>query len=204
MVVITETITVIRHILQQQKHSHSHSHANRTVGRQDSNALHPHLDSGDTGADIDNGFGCDISISISGRSKSDNGSTSSSKKQITRILHLLVRLLLGADSDASNGDYSDDGSTGGNNSSRSSSGTTGMNFSSAIKGDSARANIIWLIGDFNEHIPDISPDILRILCVTFATEGPETRMQILNFATKIAVKMPAVPIIQTMTQVCDL
>lgn len=37
----------------------------------------------------------------------------------------------------------------------------------------ARASIIWLIGEYNEKVPKIAPDVLRKMAKTFADEVRE-------------------------------
>ena len=34
----------------------------------------------------------------------------------------------------------------------------------------ARASILWLIGEYSDHIPKIAPDVLRKMAKTFTTE----------------------------------
>lgn len=49
----------------------------------------------------------------------------------------------------------------------------------------ARASILWLIGEYNDHIPKIAPDVLRKLAKTFCEEQNIVKMQILNLAVKL-------------------
>ena len=37
----------------------------------------------------------------------------------------------------------------------------------------ARASILWLIGEYSEHVPKIAPDVLRKLAKTFTAEVRE-------------------------------
>ena len=52
----------------------------------------------------------------------------------------------------------------------------------------ARANIIWLVGEFAAGLPDddnIAPDVLRILAKGFADESEAVKLQILLLAAKV-------------------
>ena len=53
----------------------------------------------------------------------------------------------------------------------------------------ARQSIVWLIGEFYEVLAAASPDILRVLAVGFVDESTETKMQILNYAIKLALRL---------------
>jgi AP-3 complex subunit beta len=54
----------------------------------------------------------------------------------------------------------------------------------------ARASIVWLVGEFYDVLQSVSPDILRILSISFADENNETKTQIVNFAIKLALRLP--------------
>ncbi len=54
----------------------------------------------------------------------------------------------------------------------------------------ARASIVWLVGEFYDVLQSVSPDILRILSTNFADENNETKTQIVNFAIKLALRLP--------------
>ena len=54
----------------------------------------------------------------------------------------------------------------------------------------ARASIVWLVGEFYDILQSVSPDILRILSTNFADENNETKTQIVNFAIKLALRLP--------------
>ena len=54
----------------------------------------------------------------------------------------------------------------------------------------ARSSIVWLVGEFNHALSDVSPDILRILAAGFVQECTETKTQILNLAVKLSVHLP--------------
>ena len=34
----------------------------------------------------------------------------------------------------------------------------------------ARASILWLIGEYSEHVPKLAPDVLRKMAKTFSSE----------------------------------
>ncbi|KAG4069762.1 hypothetical protein HA402_003203 [Bradysia odoriphaga] len=49
----------------------------------------------------------------------------------------------------------------------------------------ARASILWLIGEYNEKVPKIAPDVLRKLAKTFTDEEDIVKLQVLNLAVKL-------------------
>ncbi|XP_046723919.1 AP-3 complex subunit beta-1 isoform X1 [Silurus meridionalis] len=49
----------------------------------------------------------------------------------------------------------------------------------------ARASILWLIGEYCEHVPKISPDLLRKVAKTFTNEQDIVKMQAVNLAAKL-------------------
>ncbi|XP_063708004.1 AP-3 complex subunit beta-2 [Culicoides brevitarsis] len=49
----------------------------------------------------------------------------------------------------------------------------------------ARAAILWLIGEYNNRVPKIAPDVLRKAAKTFADEQNIVKLQILNLAVKL-------------------
>lgn len=49
----------------------------------------------------------------------------------------------------------------------------------------ARAAILWLIGEYNERVPKIAPDVLRKLAKTFVDEADVVKLQVLNLAVKL-------------------
>lgn len=52
----------------------------------------------------------------------------------------------------------------------------------------ARASLIWMVGEYNSigHIiPKLVPTILKYLAHCFTMEAPETKLQILNAAVKV-------------------
>ncbi|KAL4622779.1 AP-3 complex subunit beta-2-like isoform X3 [Arapaima gigas] len=49
----------------------------------------------------------------------------------------------------------------------------------------ARASILWLIGEYCEHVPKIAPDVLRKMAKSFTTEEDIVKLQILNLSAKL-------------------
>eukprot|EP00049_Salpingoeca_infusionum_P018335 m.356755 g.356755 ORF g.356755 m.356755 type:complete len:885 (-) comp17622_c0_seq1:169-2823(-) len=49
----------------------------------------------------------------------------------------------------------------------------------------ARASILWIIGEYSEHVPQIAPDVLRQMAKTFAQEENIVKLQIINLAAKL-------------------
>ncbi len=49
----------------------------------------------------------------------------------------------------------------------------------------ARASILWLIGEYCEHVPKIAPDVLRKMAKTFNNEEDIVKLQIINLAAKL-------------------
>lgn len=60
----------------------------------------------------------------------------------------------------------------------------------AVEEALARSSIVWLVGEFHEVLSKVAPDILRILAVGFTTEATETKMQIMNLAIKLSLRLP--------------
>lgn len=54
----------------------------------------------------------------------------------------------------------------------------------------ARASILWLIGEYNEHVPKIAPDVLRKMAKSFADEENGVKLQVLNVAVKLYLNNP--------------
>lgn len=57
-----------------------------------------------------------------------------------------------------------------------------------LRGDKARASVIWLVGEFAGLTPlkdGVAPDVLRILIRGYADEGDEVRAQIVLLAAKV-------------------
>uniref|UniRef100_A0A8C1ZZS7 AP-3 complex subunit beta n=1 Tax=Cyprinus carpio TaxID=7962 RepID=A0A8C1ZZS7_CYPCA len=49
----------------------------------------------------------------------------------------------------------------------------------------ARASILWLMGEYCEHVPKIAPDVLRKMAKTFTNEEDIVKLQIVNLAAKL-------------------
>ncbi|XP_049928635.1 AP-3 complex subunit beta-2 isoform X12 [Epinephelus moara] len=49
----------------------------------------------------------------------------------------------------------------------------------------ARASILWLIGEYCEHVPKIAPDVLRKMAKSFTCEEDIVKLQIINLAAKL-------------------
>ncbi|KAM4572238.1 AP-3 complex subunit beta-2 isoform 9-T9 [Odontesthes bonariensis] len=49
----------------------------------------------------------------------------------------------------------------------------------------ARASILWLIGEYCEHVPKIAPDVLRKMAKSFTSEEDIVKLQIINLAAKL-------------------
>lgn len=54
----------------------------------------------------------------------------------------------------------------------------------------ARASILWLIGEYNEHVPKIAPDVLRKMAKSFCDEDTSVKLQVLNLAVKLMLNNP--------------
>lgn len=52
---------------------------------------------------------------------------------------------------------------------------------------SARASIIWLIGEYSDRVPKLAPDVLRKMAKTFCDEENAVKLQVLNLAAKLYV-----------------
>ena len=51
----------------------------------------------------------------------------------------------------------------------------------------ARASILWLIGEYSDHVPKIAPDVLRKMAKSFCEEEDIVKLQIINLAVKLYV-----------------
>ncbi|KAG9331277.1 hypothetical protein JZ751_019544 [Albula glossodonta] len=51
----------------------------------------------------------------------------------------------------------------------------------------ARASILWLIGEYCEHVPKIGPDVLRKMAKSFLSEDDIVKLQIINLAAKLCL-----------------
>uniref|UniRef100_A0A8C0JBC6 AP-3 complex subunit beta n=1 Tax=Chelonoidis abingdonii TaxID=106734 RepID=A0A8C0JBC6_CHEAB len=49
----------------------------------------------------------------------------------------------------------------------------------------ARASILWLIGEYCEHVPKIAPDVLRKMSKSFTGEEDIVKLQVINLAAKL-------------------
>ncbi|XP_060035484.1 AP-3 complex subunit beta-2 isoform X5 [Erinaceus europaeus] len=49
----------------------------------------------------------------------------------------------------------------------------------------ARASILWLIGEYCEHVPKIAPDVLRKMARSFTAEEDIVKLQVINLAAKL-------------------
>ncbi|XP_044139270.1 AP-3 complex subunit beta-2 isoform X1 [Bufo gargarizans] len=49
----------------------------------------------------------------------------------------------------------------------------------------ARASILWLIGEYCEHVPKIAPDVLRKMAKSFTNEEDIVKLQTINLAAKL-------------------
>lgn len=61
-----------------------------------------------------------------------------------------------------------------------------------IKIPAARALVIWIIGEYSvvgQIIPKVVPSILKYLALSFTSEEPDTKLQILNTAAKVLIQI---------------
>uniref|UniRef100_A0A8D2B5R6 AP-3 complex subunit beta n=1 Tax=Sciurus vulgaris TaxID=55149 RepID=A0A8D2B5R6_SCIVU len=49
----------------------------------------------------------------------------------------------------------------------------------------ARASILWLIGEYCEHVPKMAPDVLRKMAKSFTAEEDIVKLQVINLAAKL-------------------
>ncbi|GAB6018942.1 AP-3 complex subunit beta-2 [Chamberlinius hualienensis] len=54
----------------------------------------------------------------------------------------------------------------------------------------ARASILWLLGEYSDHVPKYAPDVLRILAKSFTHEEDIVKLQVLSLATKLFLTNP--------------
>eukprot|EP00095_Tigriopus_kingsejongensis_P009742 maker-scaffold1553_size35894-snap-gene-0.10 protein:Tk09742 transcript:maker-scaffold1553_size35894-snap-gene-0.10-mRNA-1 annotation:"ap-3 complex subunit beta-2" len=57
----------------------------------------------------------------------------------------------------------------------------------SIEVPAARAAIVWVLGEYNQRVPKIAPDVLRKMAKTFVNETPEVKMQVLNLSVKLCL-----------------
>ncbi|VUZ52895.1 unnamed protein product [Hymenolepis diminuta] len=55
---------------------------------------------------------------------------------------------------------------------------------------SARASILWLLGEYGHRVPKIAPDVLRKMAKTFPKEHIAVKLQVLNLAAKLCIVNP--------------
>ncbi|XP_018017537.1 AP-3 complex subunit beta-2 [Hyalella azteca] len=60
----------------------------------------------------------------------------------------------------------------------------------SIRIATARASILWLLGEHCEKVPNIAPDVLRICAKSFCSEEDSVKLQILTLATKLQLSNP--------------
>jgi hypothetical protein len=100
-----------------------------------------------------------------------------------RALNVLAKLLVLAELEGADGDGS----------------------SNPITEPSARANIIWLIGEYHDVLIAAAPDLLRLLAVSFVEESTESKAQILKLAVKHELNLPPDENFQTlMTYILEM
>ena len=56
---------------------------------------------------------------------------------------------------------------------------------------SARAAIVWVVGEYCTTIPTIAPDVLRKMAKSFCSEEDMVKLQILNLAVKLILTNPS-------------
>ncbi|KAI8972988.1 adaptin N terminal region-domain-containing protein [Pilobolus umbonatus] len=69
-----------------------------------------------------------------------------------------------------------------------------------IKVPVARANIIWLMGQYVELLPQVGPDVLRQSVKNFVNEENGTKLQILSLSAKLVSAFPDHETIYTLNQ----
>ncbi|GBG32287.1 AP-3 complex subunit beta [Hondaea fermentalgiana] len=50
---------------------------------------------------------------------------------------------------------------------------------------SARASVVWIAAEFVHFVPDIAPEVLRKLALSFGEEAPMVKMQVVNLAVRL-------------------
>ena len=56
---------------------------------------------------------------------------------------------------------------------------------------SARAAIVWVVGEYCERIPLHAPDVLRKMAISFCTEEVPVKLQVVNLSVKLYLTNPA-------------
>ncbi|EQC31352.1 hypothetical protein SDRG_10954 [Saprolegnia diclina VS20] len=64
-----------------------------------------------------------------------------------------------------------------------------MMVSGRVTSPSARASIVWMLGEFAAEEP-VAPETLRCMCATFTDEDSDVKLQLLSLAVKLALKTP--------------
>jgi len=59
-----------------------------------------------------------------------------------------------------------------------------------IEVPSARAAVLWVVGEYCRRIPLLAPDVLRKLAKSFCAEKDEVKVQVLNLAVKLCLTNP--------------
>lgn len=69
-----------------------------------------------------------------------------------------------------------------------------------LKVPMARANILWLVGQYAETLPKVGPDVLRQAVKSFANEDHITKLQILTLSAKLICLNATHPILNSLNQ----
>eukprot|EP00088_Acartia_fossae_P039323 TRINITY_DN4092_c0_g1_i1.p1 TRINITY_DN4092_c0_g1~~TRINITY_DN4092_c0_g1_i1.p1 ORF type:complete len:820 (+),score=172.63 TRINITY_DN4092_c0_g1_i1:46-2460(+) len=59
-----------------------------------------------------------------------------------------------------------------------------------IEVPSARAAVLWVVGEYCQRIPLLAPDVLRKMAKTFCNETDEVKLQVLNLSVKLCLTNP--------------
>ncbi|KAI5714193.1 hypothetical protein M8J76_012670 [Diaphorina citri] len=66
-----------------------------------------------------------------------------------------------------------------------------VRLSDSITVPTARAAILWLLGEYSHLVPALGPDVLRKAAITFVNEEDIVKLQVLNLAVKLYLTNPA-------------
>lgn len=69
-----------------------------------------------------------------------------------------------------------------------------------LKVPMARANILWLVGQYAETLPKVGPDVLRQAVKNFVNEDNITKLQILTLSAKLICLNPSSPVLNSLNQ----
>lgn len=69
-----------------------------------------------------------------------------------------------------------------------------------LKVPMARANILWLVGQYAEILPKVGPDVLRQAVKNFVVEDNITKLQILTLSAKLICLNATHPILNSLNQ----